>query len=342
MSQFEIREEIPIKSFSIAAFICKIVDGKSQYLIIKRSSQTLFGSWQMVSGKIEKGETAIDATIREIAEETGLVPTKLYSADLIEHFYDTDYNVINLVPVFIAFVDSDAKVVLNVHEHSDYKWIRVDEARDYLVFDNQIEAIEKIEKKFVKEKPNHFLEVSLNLSRTKVYDQEELANLKDYSLSLVNDEHLEDIQNLCNNCADYYLLDKGTFADSDEAQKILDALPTGKNYDDQFNFGIFNRSNSLIALINIIKDYPTSNVWMLGLLLIDPRERNKGLGKLIHKELVKIVKAEKANKIRIGVLKENKNALKFWESIGYKVEKETNLDRGNNNIKKIVIYNYSI
>ncbi|BEP28158.1 GNAT family N-acetyltransferase [Helicovermis profundi] len=169
-----------------------------------------------------------------------------------------------------------------------------------------------------------------------------IGNNKNYTLRLLNDEYLEEIQNLCNNCSDYYLLDKGSVADSDAAQKILEALPNGKTYDDQFNLGIFNKSNSLIGLINIIKDYPYSNVWMLGLLMIDPSERNNGLGKLIHKEIVNIVKEENANKIRIGVLKDNINALKFWNSIGYKLEKETEIDRGNNIIKKVLVFNYSV
>lgn len=161
MTQFTIREEIPIKSFSIAAFIYRMVDGKSQYLIIKRASETLFGSWQMVSGKVEKGETGTQAALREIKEETGLTPSKFYSADLMEQFYDTDYNAIVLVPVFVALVENDAEVILNAFEHSDYKWIDVAEASDYLLFDIQIENMKKIEAKFVKGKINPFLEIDL-------------------------------------------------------------------------------------------------------------------------------------------------------------------------------------
>ncbi|MDM8534402.1 NUDIX domain-containing protein [Clostridiaceae bacterium HSG29] len=161
MKPFEIREEIPVKSFSIAAFICKIIDGKSKYLIIRRSSRTLNGSWQMVSGKVEKGENAVEATLREIKEETGLIPIKLYSADLLEQFYDTDYNVINLVPVFLAFVEVNSKVILNAYEHSEFKWISVDEAEDFLIFNNQIKNINIIEKKFIINEPNKFLEIVL-------------------------------------------------------------------------------------------------------------------------------------------------------------------------------------
>jgi len=163
LSSFDIREEIPVKSFSIAAFICRVVDDEAQYLIIKRSSRTLYGSWQMVSGQVEPGENGVQAALREIEEETGLVPSNFYSANLCEQFYDTDYNVINLVPVFVAFVGNNSNVVLNENEHSDYKWISIEEAEDYLIFDNQIKNMHHIDKMFIKREPNPFLEI-------KVYD----------------------------------------------------------------------------------------------------------------------------------------------------------------------------
>ncbi len=55
----DIREEVPIKSFSIAAYVCRVENGQGKYLIIKRSSSYLSDTWQMVSGRIEKGEKAV-------------------------------------------------------------------------------------------------------------------------------------------------------------------------------------------------------------------------------------------------------------------------------------------
>ena len=89
--KLDIREEVPIRSFSIAAFICKKEKNTGKYLILKRCSEFLNNSWQMVSGRIEKGETAWQAALREIKEETGIVPDRLYSsnkADLGEAYAD--------------------------------------------------------------------------------------------------------------------------------------------------------------------------------------------------------------------------------------------------------------
>lgn len=162
MPKFQIREEIPIKSFSIAAFIVKKTSHGVKYLIIRRSSETLNGNWQMVSGKLEEGENAVEATLREIKEETGLIPNRLYSTNLVEQFYDTDYHVINLVPVFLAFADQEAEVILNPYEHDAYQWIGYEEAENYLEFDNQIENIMKIHKRFIEREPTRFLEIDLD------------------------------------------------------------------------------------------------------------------------------------------------------------------------------------
>lgn len=154
----DIREEVPIKSFSIAAYVCRIEDGKGRYLILKRKSSYLTDSWQMVSGKIEKGEKAWEAALREITEETGLIPDRLYSANLLEQFYEASQNCINIVPIFVGFVDSDQPVKLSP-EHSEYKWVFPEESKGLLCFEHQTETMRMIEAKFVSQKPLEFLRI---------------------------------------------------------------------------------------------------------------------------------------------------------------------------------------
>jgi dATP pyrophosphohydrolase len=154
----DIREEVPIKSFSISAYVCRIEDGKGRYLILRRKSSYLSSSWQMVSGKIEKGEKAWEAALREITEETGLIPDRLYSVNKLEQFYEASQNCINLVPIFAGFVDSDQPVKLSP-EHSEHKWVSPEESKEYLCFEHQTETMREIEAKFVKQKPLEFLRV---------------------------------------------------------------------------------------------------------------------------------------------------------------------------------------
>ena len=153
-----LRQEIPVKSFSISAYICQKDDSGGRFLLIKRTSRYLHGTWQQVSGLVEPGEKAWEAALREIREETGLVPDAFYSADFIERFYVAEQNTINLVPVFVGFVDADASVRLS-HEHSDYMWVASAEANDYLRFSQQRESVAHIQRTFLNDEPSDLLRI---------------------------------------------------------------------------------------------------------------------------------------------------------------------------------------
>ena len=95
--------------------------------------------WQGVAGKIEKGEQSWQAAIRELKEETGLDPLRIFVADHVSKFYETHGDRINLVPVFGVEVASD--IVLLSSEHSDFKWVDYDSACSYLVWEGQKKGI---------------------------------------------------------------------------------------------------------------------------------------------------------------------------------------------------------
>ena len=157
-SDMDIREEVPIKSFSIAAYLARVESGRGQFLIIKRRTSYLPNSWQMISGKMEKGEKAWEAALREIREETGLVPDRFYSANDVEIFYESSQNCVNIVPVFVGFIDSPQIVRLS-SEHSEYRWVSVEESTNFLCFEHQSATIRLLEQKFVRQEPLEFLRI---------------------------------------------------------------------------------------------------------------------------------------------------------------------------------------
>ena len=81
---------------------------------------------------VEKGEKAWGAAIRELKEETGLDPKRIFVADHVSRFYETHGNRVNLVPVFGIEADSD--LVLLSSEHSEYKWVGYDDAYNIIKF----------------------------------------------------------------------------------------------------------------------------------------------------------------------------------------------------------------
>jgi dATP pyrophosphohydrolase len=110
------------------------------FLLLKRAKTKMYEHiWQGVAGKIEKGEKSWEAAKRELQEETGLKPDKMFIVDHVSKFYEQMDDRINLVPVFGIEVNTQ-EVVLS-DEHSEYKWVKIDEALDLLVWKGQKQAI---------------------------------------------------------------------------------------------------------------------------------------------------------------------------------------------------------
>ena len=95
-----------------------------EFLILKRSpdEQVYPNIWQVVTGRIEEGEVAFAAAIREVTEETGLVPSRIWTVPTVTIFFNAQKDVINHAPVFGFLVSQQLEVEIS-NEHSEYKWL---------------------------------------------------------------------------------------------------------------------------------------------------------------------------------------------------------------------------
>lgn len=80
------------------------------------------GSWETVHGTIEPGETPVEASRREMHEETGLEPERVYNVSRVEAFYQHRTDEVALIPAFAAFVAADATPRLSA-EHDEFVWL---------------------------------------------------------------------------------------------------------------------------------------------------------------------------------------------------------------------------
>ena len=87
--------------------------------------------WQFITGSIEDNENAVDASLRELAEETGLKAKSLWVVPYVISFYDAGWDSINLCPFFAAEVQADDSVRIS-DEHDDFGWYTYEEAIEKL------------------------------------------------------------------------------------------------------------------------------------------------------------------------------------------------------------------
>ena len=113
-----------------------VVHTATDVLLIKRVDHESF--WQSVTGSLEWGETAVQAALRELAEETGISNIKLRDTgvrrryEILEQWksrYHPD-STRNHEHLFYCSLERRCDINLNPTEHSEYQWLPFDQAKN--------------------------------------------------------------------------------------------------------------------------------------------------------------------------------------------------------------------
>lgn len=115
-----------------------------EVLILKRAAGGRCpGSWEVVHGSIERAETPHDAALRELREETGLRPTRLYNLSRAEAFYRHAADEIGFIPVFAAFTEERNFQLSDEHECG--QWLALPAAQGRLAWPRERRALDDIQ-----------------------------------------------------------------------------------------------------------------------------------------------------------------------------------------------------
>lgn len=106
-------------------------------LLLKRALGAAQGSWYIPGGAMELGETPEDCALRELQEETGLVPTGELRLIAVTPMFV--YNKRALV-VEYACACEQGTVELS-HEHSEFQWLPAQTWRSTHLSDQQIAGV---------------------------------------------------------------------------------------------------------------------------------------------------------------------------------------------------------
>jgi dATP pyrophosphohydrolase len=115
---------------------------RHELLVLRRAPhrRVLPGVWQPVTGKKNLGERSLTAAVREVHEETGLVPARWWALKWVTLYMDAAKDAPTVLPVFAAQIGAGDDVRLS-SEHDDYRFVSLDRAGPMFLWDSQRRAL---------------------------------------------------------------------------------------------------------------------------------------------------------------------------------------------------------
>ncbi|WP_375769349.1 GNAT family N-acetyltransferase [Archangium gephyra] len=160
--------------------------------------------------------------------------------------------------------------------------------------------------------------------------QEALFEVGQYRVRRVSEEDAPLIRALGERCLEHLELHYGSPPDPGQMiRELLTDLPPGKTLGDKFGMGVFDKAGQLVGAIDVIRDYPQPGEWYLGLLVLEPGQRNQGLGAKLLEALTHWLLRRGAASLRLAVSEHNAAGQRFWKRSGFQPVKQVLAEFGN-------------
>lgn len=130
--------------YYVVVLIVRRQGGSWQLLMGRRAPNKYMGdTWQLITGGIEANETAWQAALREMWEETKLTPQEFYRLNTLTSFYRPDNDTLNTAPMFCAVVEENAEATIN-SEHTEMEWISVETAHARMMWPSDQQGLAEL------------------------------------------------------------------------------------------------------------------------------------------------------------------------------------------------------
>ena len=121
-------------------------DGRRvEFLCLRRAAErtTWPGVWQPVTGKRRRAERAVTAARRELLEETGLRPRRMWILETLTTYFDAEADRVRMLPLFAAEIGRKDVVVLS-REHDAYRFLGARAAGSRYLWESQRRGLEAV------------------------------------------------------------------------------------------------------------------------------------------------------------------------------------------------------
>ena len=120
----------------------------------------------------------------------------------------------------------------------------------------------------------------------------------------------------CQLCSAFFTLVAGEARADDTARQLLEGRPRNVDVTRKHVIG-FERGGELIAIVDLLEGYPHEANWYVGLLLLSPDERGRGVGRAVWTAIEAWIRGAGGSHARLIVQEQNPDAARFWRTVGF-------------------------
>ena len=125
------------------------------------------------------------------------------------------------------------------------------------------------------------------------------------------------VQALHERAADYVQRIWGLPPDPNSGADFFARLPPGKTAADKYTLGVFD-GQAMVGCIDLVRGWPDEATAVIGLLLLEPAARGRGIGR----QAFAAIEAQ-ITQLRAVVIASNDVARPCWEHLGFRVNGQT-------------------
>ncbi|MCQ2509331.1 MAG: GNAT family N-acetyltransferase, partial [Lachnospiraceae bacterium] len=160
-------------------------------------------------------------------------------------------------------------------------------------------------------------------------EQDDRLNIQslgiNYDVRRITEEDISDVYRLCKTNKRYYRYMRSV-PTRESLTEIISRIPGDAGNCGKYFVGFYDLDR-LVAVMDLITGYPEEDAAFIGWLMVDGALQGQGIGSQILADVRAAMKAQGYDKLSLGCVKENVEAIAFWEGQGFTATKEEQVEQ---------------
>lgn len=142
-----------------------------------------------------------------------------------------------------------------------------------------------------------------------------------FILETITEDLFERVLKIYDTNQEYFMISMNGKPSMESVIEDKNEIPPRSSLENK-NYKLIILNGMDIGVIDYVVNYPDEDTIYIGLFMIDGDFHRSGYGREFIEEFIPSIRSQGFNKIRLGVLDQNRTAFDFWVRMGFKVVKE--------------------